>query len=432
MRSPKLAQRSRSLARRIARSQRAVTILFTDIESSTAHWDKDGDIEGRLLVDRHNRLVFSVIQRHKGRVVKTIGDAVMAAFRRPSHALAAAVGIQQVMERARADDPAFDIQVRIGIHTGRGLVERDDVFGHVVNLASRIESRASGGEILISAGAARGLKPSRCALERAAPFVPKGTTKPLAVLRCNWRKWPSQIEGIALDARAPALMRQRCELLVYAAATGGIVYYLAQRYARYLIADTERGARLLLDPAHALGLSLPVAAFAATAVVAIAVGLVARYWTAMPLLRGLCGGFGLAVGFGAVVLASHLVPAERWPLATEPLYRSKHVFVEVLADDTRIRAAPSVDATVLRSASAGELLLLADVRHAGAWTWSRVWLGQETYGWVARTLPATPGSPERRLTLAYPFTLGRTDIAAAIAGLLGFVTGTLRFRIRPL
>jgi class 3 adenylate cyclase len=71
---------SRSMARYIRGSQRTVTILFTDIEDSTELWARLGDVDGRLLVDQHNRMLFPVISRFDGRIIKTIGDAVMAAF----------------------------------------------------------------------------------------------------------------------------------------------------------------------------------------------------------------------------------------------------------------------------------------------------------------------------------------------------------------
>ena len=67
-------------SRQIKSSKRNVTILFTDIEESTNYWHRFGDVEGRLMVDRHNRLLFPVVGKFKGRIIKTIGDSIMAAF----------------------------------------------------------------------------------------------------------------------------------------------------------------------------------------------------------------------------------------------------------------------------------------------------------------------------------------------------------------
>ena len=63
-----------SIARHIKTSRKQVSVLFTDIEYSTMLWDIRGDIEGRLMVDKHNRLLFPVVRAHRGRVLKTIGD----------------------------------------------------------------------------------------------------------------------------------------------------------------------------------------------------------------------------------------------------------------------------------------------------------------------------------------------------------------------
>ena len=74
------------LSRYIRKSTKPLTILLTDIEGSTEYFDERGDIAGRLMVDQHNRLVFPVIMRFRGKIIKTTGDGVMASFRVPAHA----------------------------------------------------------------------------------------------------------------------------------------------------------------------------------------------------------------------------------------------------------------------------------------------------------------------------------------------------------
>src|SRR5690349_20984472 len=64
-----------------------ITILFSDIKGSTPYFEKKGDVEGLAMIQRHNELVIPVIEKCGGRVVKTIGDAVMAAFREPVSAV---------------------------------------------------------------------------------------------------------------------------------------------------------------------------------------------------------------------------------------------------------------------------------------------------------------------------------------------------------
>ena len=102
------------------------------------------------MVDRHNRLLFPMVQKFKGRIIKTIGDSIMAAFSKPEHALKAAVAMQQTMAMERQGDDTFNICIRIGIHTGDAIVEKEDVYGDIVNVAARVEKISKGDEILVS------------------------------------------------------------------------------------------------------------------------------------------------------------------------------------------------------------------------------------------------------------------------------------------
>ncbi len=126
----------KSTAQRISQSKKEVSILFTDIEDSTSYWHKHGDVGGRLMVDRHNRILFPLIKKFRGRIVKTIGDSIMAMFKQPDDALLAAIAMQQAVRKEHLEDTGFEIKIRIGIHTGEAIVEQDDVYGDVVNIAS--------------------------------------------------------------------------------------------------------------------------------------------------------------------------------------------------------------------------------------------------------------------------------------------------------
>src|SRR6188768_1864630 len=80
-----------------------VTILFSDIKGSTSYFESKGDAEGLAMVQHHNSLLFPVIEEGGGRVVKTIGDAIMACFKDPGNAVKAAIRMQQVLEEDRAN-----------------------------------------------------------------------------------------------------------------------------------------------------------------------------------------------------------------------------------------------------------------------------------------------------------------------------------------
>jgi len=74
--------------------KKEVTILFTDITGYTAFTESKGDINSLTMVQKHNDIVFPLVEKRNGKVVKTIGDAVMASFGAPEDAVQAAIDIQ--------------------------------------------------------------------------------------------------------------------------------------------------------------------------------------------------------------------------------------------------------------------------------------------------------------------------------------------------
>ncbi len=138
-------------AAELEKLRRNITVLFTDIKGSTAYFEKYGDAAGLLMVHHVNGLLSQIVERHGGKVIKTIGDAVMASFLDPSEAVAAAIEMQEAITADAAGKPKERrIKVRIGINFGLGFVKSNDVFGDVVNVASRVEGAANPEQILVS------------------------------------------------------------------------------------------------------------------------------------------------------------------------------------------------------------------------------------------------------------------------------------------
>jgi class 3 adenylate cyclase len=128
-----------------------VTVLFSDIKGSTAYFEKFGDDQGLAMVQRHNALLFPVIEGSGGRVVKTIGDAIMAVFADPKGALQGAIGMQRVLESDRISRPGEEqIHIKVGLHSGPCIVKDKDVYGDVVNVASRVQNQTEPDQILIT------------------------------------------------------------------------------------------------------------------------------------------------------------------------------------------------------------------------------------------------------------------------------------------
>jgi class 3 adenylate cyclase/tRNA A-37 threonylcarbamoyl transferase component Bud32 len=128
-----------------------VTIMFSDIEDSTAMTEHLGDRRWMEVLRGHNAIVRDQVRAHGGFEVKSQGDGFMVAFANAHAALDAAVAIQRAFAAAAEENPDEAIRVRIGLHTGEAIRERDDFFGRNVILAARIAAQADGGEVLVSA-----------------------------------------------------------------------------------------------------------------------------------------------------------------------------------------------------------------------------------------------------------------------------------------
>jgi class 3 adenylate cyclase len=139
-----------------------VTILFTDVEGSTALHAAKGDTEARAVLGACDELARREVKEHDGRAIKSLGDGLMAAFASPLKALACGLAIQDAVSDHGQGHPGQQLRVRVGIHTGMAAAERGDLYGGAVNAAARICAKAQGGEVLVSdvlrqlCGASRG------------------------------------------------------------------------------------------------------------------------------------------------------------------------------------------------------------------------------------------------------------------------------------
>ncbi len=168
------------------------TILFTDVEGSTALTQRLGDAKARELLREHERTVREALKAHGGSEVKTMGDGFMASFSSASKALECAIAMQRAFaeHNESAKEP---IRVRIGLNAGEPIAEEDpdgrsDLFGTAVILAARIAAKAEGGEVLTS-DTVRGLVAGKKFL-----FADRGDTAlrgfedPVRLYEVSWRE----------------------------------------------------------------------------------------------------------------------------------------------------------------------------------------------------------------------------------------------------
>ena len=117
-----------------------VTVLFSDIESSTELAESLGDAAWVELLSRYDGRVRAAVDARRGHVVKSMGDGYMVVFRSARDALACALDLQEITE----------VSTRVGVHLGEALRAADDFFGRTVTVTARIAGVARGGEVLAS------------------------------------------------------------------------------------------------------------------------------------------------------------------------------------------------------------------------------------------------------------------------------------------
>lgn len=170
------------------------TLLFTDIVGSTRFYARCGDPDAFMAVKKHFEIIFEIIGRHRGAVVKTIGDAAMGAFERPLDALHAAREIHAYFAPEQRETP---IRLRISLNAGPCIAVKlnsnIDYFGSTVNLAAKLQGCAGPGDIAMSptvvdaAGVLDFLR-AKDALVQQVTFRIDALDKDLAVL--VWRTFP--------------------------------------------------------------------------------------------------------------------------------------------------------------------------------------------------------------------------------------------------
>lgn len=143
-------QSEQSDLRSYAAPDGTTTILFSDMEGSTAMTERLGDQRAQEVLHIHNAIIRQQVITHGGFEVKTQGDGFMLAFSSARWALQCAIAIQRAFAANTDQHSGEPILVRIGLHTGEAIKEGYDFFGKSVILAARVAGQAEGGQILVS------------------------------------------------------------------------------------------------------------------------------------------------------------------------------------------------------------------------------------------------------------------------------------------
>ncbi len=415
----------------IKKSRKRVTILFSDIEHSTRHWDRRGDVDARMLLDRHNRLLFPVIRKFHGRIIKTLGDAIMASFNKPENAVKAAIAIQQLLANERSRDKYFSLRTRIGIHTGKGIIEYDDIFGDVVNVAAKVENSADANQILITQATYARINAKEFSINEIEPLKLVGKRKVISLFNCDWHTHENLIAHIKPDSIMPLLKSQKMELTTYAAMALVALFFVYQYYFRFLLADA--GMAFNWNEASSyLPSDYPVVLVSQLIILVSFMYYLLRIdFISRALLRILSGLFGAGLGLLLFASFNHYTDLpfkERW---YETLYETQHSFVQILADGTPLREQPSHKSNKIRSLPKGQIFILEQSKPIKGLTWNKVKIDSQHSGWIPQKILPAYGVAEQTLSITKKFEFKYYDLYGLIIGFITFIWGYMSFSIRP-
>ena len=205
--------------------ERNLCVLFGDVSGSTRLYEKLGDKEALHAVERCINRMTRATEQYHGRVIKTIGDEVMAVFDSAEAGFQAAGEMQQ-----RVDDlppvRGAKLAIRVGFHFGPAIEENNDIFGDTVNTAARMAGLAKAGQIITSADTIGAL-----------PQLLRQSTRDIDAL---------SLKGKAEDVRVYEVIWQESDELTMKSASIATAPAAARLTVRHC------GAEIVLDPDNSL------------------------------------------------------------------------------------------------------------------------------------------------------------------------------------
>ncbi|MBF0564724.1 MAG: CHAT domain-containing protein [Nitrospirae bacterium] len=197
-----------ALQEEVNRYAKHVTVFFIDIKGSTTYYEKWGDPDGIQMVQKYEDTILPIIDKYEGKW-KLLGDGTMAYFEHTESCVKASIEILKAFKEYNAGKKEQrQIHVRIGINCGKAFEKNNDVFGDVVNSASRIESSATVDTIFINSCVYEEIKNSDEIISRhAGEFKVKGKSEPLTLYRVVWDEEtvsPGGVRGLNEEPEAYA------------------------------------------------------------------------------------------------------------------------------------------------------------------------------------------------------------------------------------
>ena len=172
------------------------TILFADVCGSTRLIEALGDGQGWQVIGGVLQELGQITEDLRGTVIKTIGDEILASFESTLDAIAAAVDMQRAMQERTAAH-GHPIEIQIGLHAGPVLFEAGDVFGDVVNVASRVTTISAAGQVLTTLHTLEQAQEADIPSRSLGEHGVKGREERLHLCEVLWREETQQLTTVA-------------------------------------------------------------------------------------------------------------------------------------------------------------------------------------------------------------------------------------------
>ncbi len=164
------------------------TIMFTDLQDSTATTTRLGDKKAMHLLRIHNALTRNALREHNGSEVKHTGDGFMVSFAPVTDAVKCAVAIQQAFAAYNEEEPEEEMHVRIGLSAGEPVHEDGDLFGATVQLAARLCGHAEPDRILTAEVVRNQCLDEEFSFSDLGEVRPKGFEHPIRLYEVKWQE----------------------------------------------------------------------------------------------------------------------------------------------------------------------------------------------------------------------------------------------------
>ena len=164
------------------------TVVFTDLFGSTSVYEALGNAQATQAITQVTNWIAKIIAAHGGRVVKLLGDGVLALFQDNQSAIDAVVDIQRKhQERLTKTTPAHRLPIRIGVSRGEVEIVAGDCYGDAVNVAARLSDLSGASQIWVNSPALDGINEAVGVRYRVlGPIGIRGRAEPCTVYQVDW------------------------------------------------------------------------------------------------------------------------------------------------------------------------------------------------------------------------------------------------------